>query len=279
MTNNAYESHRDAMRQSTAWVTDKGECLSHFHSSIELLYMLEGSMTVILDGEEMQVHQGECLWCSSYLIHSYQSDQKRKCMVAIIPLTSVPMLSKTLGSHVFARTVVQDHDGRLRMLLEMMVEATKHENQAILKGLSYTLIGMAMEYGPMQPSGYSAQDELIRDIMKYIHEHIDQPLSVRDVAGAFGYSESRFSHLFQERLKRTLHDYIRQLRCQQAAQMLRETEISVPEIALSKGFESLQTFYRSFKRCYGVTPAAYRSMNAAPSAYAEQSMMELYRLE
>ena len=116
-------------------------------------------------------------------------------------------------------------------------------------------------------------------VLKYIHEHIDQPLAVKDVAEAFGYSESRFSHLFQERLKRTLHDYIRQLRCQQAAQLLRETELTVPDIALSKGFESLLTFYRSFKRCYGVTPAAYRSMNSKPGVYAERAMTELYRLE
>ena len=94
MPNNAYESHRDTMRQSVAWKTDSGDCLSHFHSSIELLYMIEGSMTVILDGEEMLVRQGECLWCSSYLIHSYQGAGKRQCIVAIIPLTVVPMLSK-----------------------------------------------------------------------------------------------------------------------------------------------------------------------------------------
>ena len=66
---------------------------------------------------------------------------------------------------------------------------------------------------------------------------------------------------------------------QQAAQLLRETEMTVPEIALSKGFESLQTFYRSFKRCYGVTPAAFRSMNSKPGVYAERAMTELYRLE
>ena len=279
MPNNAYESHRDMMRQSTAWTSDNGACLSHFHSSIELLYMVEGSMTVILDGEEIQVGPGECCWCSSYLIHSYQGEGKRQCIVAIIPLTSVPMIAKTLGSHVFADPLMKDGDGRIRALLEMMVEAAQRDNQPMLKGLSYTLLGMAMEHCPMLPSKSSAQNELVRDILKYIHEHIDQPLAVKDVAEAFGYSESRFSHLFQERLRRTLHDYIRQLRCQQAAQLLRETEMTVPEIALSKGFESLQTFYRSFKRCYGVTPAAYRSMNSKPGVYAERAMTELYRLE
>ena len=279
MPNNAYESHRDMMRQSAAWTTDNGACLSHFHSSIELLYMVEGSMTVILDGEEIQVGPGECCWCSSYLIHSYQGEGKRRCIVAIIPLTSVPMIAKTLGSHVFADPLMKDGDGRIRMLLEMMVEASRRDNQPMLKGLSYTLLGMAMEQCALLHSKNSAQNELVRDILKYIHEHIDQPLAVKDVAEAFGYSESRFSHLFQERLRRTLHDYIRQLRCQQAAQLLRETEMTVPEIALSKGFESLQTFYRSFKRCYGVTPAAYRSMNSKPGVYAERAMTELYRLE
>lgn len=279
MTQNAYESHRDMMRQSVAWTTEHGACLSHFHSSIELLYMLEGSMMVILDGAEMVVHQHECLLCSSYMIHSYQDNGDHKSIVAIIPLNTVPMISKALGSSMFDHAVLQDKDGRICTMLKLLLDATEHDNLPMLKGMSYALLGYLMERSPLRPAQGNAQSELIRDILQYIHEHIEQPLSVKDVADAFGYSESRFSHLFQERLKRTMHDYIRQLRCQQAAQLLRETELPVTDIAMSKGFESIQTFYRSFKRCYGVTPAVYRSMNTISSPYAESKMTELFHME
>ena len=92
MQKNAYESHRDMMQQSVAWRTQHGMCLGHFHSSVELLYMVSGSMTVILDGAEVQVHAGECLFCSSYMIHSYQEEGEHESIVAIIPLTSIAAL-------------------------------------------------------------------------------------------------------------------------------------------------------------------------------------------
>ena len=272
MQRNAYESHRDMMQQSVAWRTQHGMCLGHFHSSVELLYMVSGSMTVILDGAEVQVHAGECLFCSSYMIHSYQEEGEHESIVAIIPLTAVPMISKTLASGVFVSPILRDEDGSIHTLLQLMVEASENANQVMLKGVSYTLLGMAMERIGLKTAKGNAQTEMIRDILKYIHEHIDQPLNIRDVAGAFGYSESRFSHLFQERLKRTMHDYVRQLRCQQAAQLLRESEMPVSEIALSKGFESLQTFYRSFRHCYGMTPAGYRKAHAGLDGGAEDTL-------
>ena len=267
------------MPKSVAWTTQHGACLSHFHSSIELLYMIRGSMTVILDGVETRVHEGECLFCSSYVIHSYQEEGEHESVVAIIPLTAVPMIGKSLASGVFESPILRDEDGSIRLLLEMMVQASENDNQTILKGVSYTLLGIAIERSRLRIAKGNAQSELIRDILKYIHEHIDQPLYIRDVAGAFGYSESRFSHLFQERLKRTMHDYVRQLRCQQAAQLLRESEIPVPEIAMAKGFESLQTFYRAFKHYYGMTPASYRRLHAEPGSIADSSGQALYRME
>lgn len=253
------------MSQSAAWRTADGNYLSHFHASVEMLYLEKGSMRVVLDGEEMVVHAGECFVVSPYMIHSYQGLEERQCLFAIIPMTVVPMLAKTLGAGNFSKPVFPDEDGHIRTLMSMMTEASENENQIMLKGLSYALLGAVIEHSPLIQGHGNTQSDLIRDVLRYIHEHIDQPLSVQAVAAAFGYSESRFAHLFNEKLKRTLHDYVRQLRCQQAAQLLRETDMPVPEIAISKGFTSLQTFYRAFRHCYGITPAAYRGEKTADS--------------
>lgn len=253
-----YESHRDMMQLSAAWESKQNACLPHFHNSIEITYLLEGAMDALLDGQEITVNAGEILLCSSFTIHSYRDSRCQHALVAIIPLGMVPSLSKTLQSRSFAQSVVKDDGGRIRAIMEMLVGATRGDNPILVKGLSYALLGLAIDRAGMTQARSGEQTQLIRDVLQYLETHISEPLSVQSVAKAFGYSKSRFSHLFNDRLKCTLPAYVRQLRCQQAARLLKETELSVLDIALRTGFDCPQTFYRAFRQCYGVTPMAYK---------------------
>lgn len=253
-----YESHRDLMQQSVAWESERNSCLPHFHNSIEIAYVLEGCMEALLNGQQVRVQAGEVLLCSSFVIHSYRDSSYARAHVAIIPLSIVPTLSKTLLSRAFASPVLPDEDGQLRTLMSMLVDASNRDNSMLLKGLSYAILGLAIERAGLTQPRSGEQTQLIRDVLQYLNAHIAEPLCVQSVARAFGYSKSRFSHLFNDRLKCTLPAYVRQLRCQQAARLLRETELSVLDIALRTGFDCPQTFYRAFKQCYGVTPMAYK---------------------
>ena len=56
----------------------------------------------------------------------------------------------------------------------------------------------------------------------------------------------------------TLTDYINSLRARCAANMLLTEDLSMTEIAMRSGFESLRTFYRVFKSNYNCTPSVYK---------------------
>lgn len=253
-----YESHRDMMQLSVAMESEHSVCLPHFHNCIEIAYILDGTMDVLLNGRELTVHKGEVLLCSSFDIHSYRDSRYHHTIVAIIPPAMVPTLSKTLLSRAFEKPIIADTDGQIRAVMEMFVRAGENGNEILIKGLSYALLGLAIERAGVTQARAGEQTQLIRDVLQYLEAHIAEPLSVQSVARAFGYSKSRFSHLFNDRLKCTLPAYVRQLRCQHAARMLKETDLSVLEIAMRTGFDCPQTFYRAFKQCYGVTPMAYK---------------------
>lgn len=253
-----YESHRDMMQLSVATEHNHNVCLAHFHNCIEITCILDGAMDVLLNDQELTVHEGEILLCSPFDIHSYRDSRYHHTIVVIIPPAMVPSLSKTLLSRAFEKPVITDEDGQMHTLMRMLVPASRSGNSILVKGLSYALLGLAIERAGVTQSRAGEQTLLIREVLQYLEEHIAEPLSVESVAKAFGYSKSRFSHLFNDRLKCTLPAYVRQLRCQHAARLLKETDLSVLDIAMRTGFDCPQTFYRAFKQCYGVTPMAYK---------------------
>ncbi len=93
---------------------------------------------------------------------------------------------------------------------------------------------------------------------KYIHENLDQPLPLGEVARVAGLSESHFCRLFKEATDLTLTDYINRCRIDWAKRELLRPEVRVSEIAYQIGYQSLSQFNRSFARITGTSPTNYR---------------------
>lgn len=250
-----YETMRDDMTKAKAWRVANDHFAPHFHHSIELAYVVSGLLMATLDGVEYAAGPGTVVLSGSYTVHNYHTPEASESIVAIIPLAVVPSLRPVLSKQSFAKPVYADADGTLGLLMGMMTEAM--ESPITMKGLCYTALGLLMDRVGMVETRVSSRMEFIRDVLEYLQQHHTEPLSVERVSSHFGYSRSRFSHIFNAQLGYSLTDYIGAIRCRHAAQLLRETDMAVSDIALAVGFESLRTFYRSFKEQYGLTPNRY----------------------
>src|SRR3954462_3727031 len=91
-----------------------------------------------------------------------------------------------------------------------------------------------------------------------------EPLEVDDLARAAGLSKAHFSGEFRRTFGESPYVSLLTRRLERAAALLRTTDHSVAEICLEVGLQGVGSFTTSFKRMYGVTPAAYRA--AAPPA-------------
>ena len=131
-------------------------------------------------------------------------------------------------------------------------------NACITKGYAYVIIGLLMDKVGLMDVGNNKTDYFFKDILAYIEENYASPLSLDKISARFGYSKYSFSHLFNSYFSCTLTDYVNSLRARSAANMLVSEDLSMTEIAMRSGFESLRTFYRVFKNCYGCTPSAYK---------------------
>ena len=94
--------------------------------------------------------------------------------------------------------------------------------------------------------------------LAFIREHITDELSVSNVADYVHLSPYYFNRLFKKRTGFTPHDYILNLRLNNACYLLRTTEHTVKEICFLTGFQSESAFCQSFKHVKGVTPSEYR---------------------
>lgn len=82
--------------------------------------------------------------------------------------------------------------------------------------------------------------------------------SIEKLARQAGYSVAHFSRLFTEHVGRPPRDYIVQRRIERACQLLRDTPMTISQIADVLGYSSVFFFSRQFKQRYGLAPSAYR---------------------
>ncbi|NIF22510.1 MDR efflux pump AcrAB transcriptional activator RobA [Candidatus Pantoea multigeneris] len=102
------------------------------------------------------------------------------------------------------------------------------------------------------------QAGIIRDLLVWLESHLDQPLSLDNVAVKAGYSKWHLQRMFKDVTGHAIGAYIRARRLSKAAVALRLTSRPILDIALQYRFDSQQTFTRAFKKQFDQTPAWYR---------------------
>ena len=106
-----------------------------------------------------------------------------------------------------------------------------------------------------------------------IERMLDGRADLQRVARTLGRSPFHFHRQFSQRVGETPRAYVERLRLERAAYQLAVHETPVTEIALSLGFNALETFARAFRRKFRCAPTAYRRMARA----AQQERLERNR--
>ena len=96
-------------------------------------------------------------------------------------------------------------------------------------------------------------------VVNHISEHLDEPLTLQELADVAGFSPYHFHRIFKGVTGETLSSFIWRLRLERAASLLLwQPTTRVTDIALSCGFSSHSNFARAFKERFGVSASEYR---------------------
>lgn len=110
------------------------------------------------------------------------------------------------------------------------------------------------------------RSDKVTKALRFIEDNFCDPGICADMIGdALGLSASYVSRLLRQNTGMGVVDYIHSARLKKAKELLRNTDMSVDDIALAVGFSSRWTLTRSFKRYEATTPGAFREQNQSLS--------------
>ena len=124
--------------------------------------------------------------------------------------------------------------------------------------LLHEMIEQVMDVACPQWREEAEQVKIIREIHDHLTEHMEQRATIEELSHRYLINPTTLKTVFKEVYGNSLAAHMKEHRMEKAAALLRETDMSVAEIAGQVGYESQSKFTAAFKEQFGLLPTAYR---------------------
>jgi len=137
----------------------------------------------------------------------------------------------------------------LKQKVLSLLDYRKHIREEIQKSFeSHQLVNLPQDY----------DNKMIKKVIDFINENIaNSDLNTETVVDNIGISRAQMWRLFKKTTGKSLGDYIREIKMQKAAEMLKTGKYRVSEVAAEVGFFDSKNFAKNFAKEYGMTPSQY----------------------
>jgi AraC-like DNA-binding protein len=119
------------------------------------------------------------------------------------------------------------------------------------------LLGLAARRGTSRSARVTADPIALQRVRDYLHMHVDQPVSGRELAEIAAMSRFQLTRQFQHAFGLPLHGYHLHVRLEEAKRRLSRGD-AVASVAMDLGFADQSHLHRRFKGAFGVTPGQWR---------------------
>jgi AraC family transcriptional regulator len=111
----------------------------------------------------------------------------------------------------------------------------------------------------------------LRRVADYVDSHLSKKIALSDLAAVAGLSRMHFASQFRIATGLRPHEYLLRQRIRRADELLRNTTLTIVEVAFSVGFQTQAHFTTVFKRIAGSTPAQWRNTHSAADRVSRPS--------
>lgn len=264
-------------------VSNESESGNHFHSELELLYLLRGSVTFHLGDAHYSLKARDFIFANPYEIHSIGQVSDDCCYMHV-------QIQESRLRYLFSTS---------DMLMFTWQESLNNREGQLYREIAGAVRGIVLE-GTMQETGYVAKmyRELVRilialnqwcrkasaggrggkksmnqqqkscEIMDYINNHYMEQISLKTISTALFLSPPYISRIFKESFQIGVLEYINRLRVQKSIFALCHSNAYIADIAEDCGFTNAKTYSRIFQKEMGIPPTDYRKQYSCegPSA-------------
>ncbi len=119
----------------------------------------------------------------------------------------------------------------------------------------------------------------VQRMQDYIEKHINEHITLHEIAKAAGYSPWHSARIFKEFLGKPPFEYIRALRLSRAAVKIRDEKIKIIDVAFDFVFDSHEGFTRAFSKQFGMTPKSYNKNKPSLKLFLPPSIRDYYYKE
>ena len=103
--------------------------------------------------------------------------------------------------------------------------------------------------------------QLVAGITEYIEEHLQERVTLEDLAKQLDYSKFYLLHEFKAITQQSLYNYVKRRRLNETAKALLYSDQRIIEVAFQMGYQSQQAFTKAFEELFKLTPKRYRLQN------------------
>lgn len=106
----------------------------------------------------------------------------------------------------------------------------------------------------------SRYGEALLPVLLYCEEHLEEPLTLEDLAAVAGFSPHHFHRVFHHVTGEAPKEHLRRLRLERAVYRMKVSPDNVLRIALDSGFATHETFTRAFVQRFDISPSEFRGL-------------------
>lgn len=248
----------------------------HHHDFYEVYYLLSGQVEYWVDGRIIRMLPGDLLLINPLELHRPILDQASPVYERIVLWINKEFLEGlnfgNAGLNTCFDTARPGHTHLIRTSTTERTALTARMGELVREfysrdfGSELSAHGLFLQFmvqlNRMATRTQSQQEEtqslspLIQKVLTYIADHIQENLSLEDIADQMFVSKYHLSHAFSREVGVSVYRYVMLRRLMMARQLLQAGE-SAGQVCRSCGFSEYTSFYRAFKSEYGVSPRTF----------------------
>ncbi len=254
-------------------LVDVREYPIHWHKSIEVLFVLKGSIDVTIESETYTLEEGEVEIVNIEEAHRLFSDDENRVLIFQIEPKFFEQYYSGIED-IFFYTNSSDEGAQrgevydtlrqyLAILLCEIVQKRDDYDEFVedtLVELLYLFIN-EFHYLLYEKEELKGDDELLERyhrIVKYIYNNYNNKISLQDIADKEFLSSHYLSHQIKTNVGISFKDYVNMVRVDESVKLLLDTDKTLSEISDEVGFSHIRYFNKHFKLHYKLTPKQYR---------------------
>lgn len=227
-------------------------------------YILEGSGTFSMDGQEYKLNKGQGFVIPPNVIASYLADEATPWTYVWVGFHGLKADTYLQRANLTRQNPIFDYQGEdLQNYIFKMIDMDIFSNYRDLKlqGYLFLFISELIKNSPKDSvSTNSITSIYVKEAIKFIENNYSRPIKIKDIAHNLSIDRSYFSNTFKKTLQKTPQQFLMEYRMNKACELLKNPTLSISNIGFSVGYTDAYNFSRMFKKVKGSSPSDYRKM-------------------